>query len=181
MAARILTLLLVNISFSAFADDTATERIKQERIKQLLDQQRFSYALGYQIAQNLRRQGVEIHVGAFNLAIQHYFQNGKPILSVKDMEAILKTQKGEIRKRQSALAQKNQEAGRAFLAENRRKDGIQELPNGLQYRVIEPGKGSKPQLTDTVAVHYRGSLLNGKEFDRSYIRGEPSTFQLTKC
>jgi FKBP-type peptidyl-prolyl cis-trans isomerase FklB len=79
------------------------------------------------------------------------------------------------------LAEKNRKAGKAFLAENRKKEGVQELPNGIQYRVLQKGKGNKPKLSDTVTVHYRGTLIDGKEFDSSYSRGEPTSLPLAKA
>jgi len=76
-------------------------------------------------------------------------------------------------------AAKNLEEGKRFLAENQKKEGIRALPNGLQYKVLAEGSGKIPQATDTVAVNYRGTLLDGTEFDSSYKRGQPATFRST--
>jgi FKBP-type peptidyl-prolyl cis-trans isomerase FklB len=72
--------------------------------------------------------------------------------------------------------EKNRIEGEKFLAENKSKEGVQTLPSGLQYKVITPGKGKKPQITDTVTVHYRGTFIDGIEFDSSYRRGQPASF-----
>ena len=74
------------------------------------------------------------------------------------------------------LGEKNKAEGEAFLAENKKKEGVITLPSGLQYKVIKAGTGKKPKATDTVTVHYQGTLIDGKEFDSSYRRGQPVTF-----
>jgi len=74
------------------------------------------------------------------------------------------------------LGEKNKKEGEAFLAENKKKEGVITLPSGLQYKVLTAGKGKKPTDTDTVTVQYRGTLINGTEFDSSYRRGQPATF-----
>ena len=78
----------------------------------------------------------------------------------------------------SAHAQVGREKGEAFLAENGKKEGVKTLPSGLQYKILKAGEGKKPTETDTVEVNYRGTLLNGTEFDSSYSRGQPATFQV---
>jgi FKBP-type peptidyl-prolyl cis-trans isomerase FklB len=74
------------------------------------------------------------------------------------------------------VAEKNKKEGEAFLAENAKKEGVVTLPSGLQYKIIQQGSGRKPKLTDEVTTHYRGTLLDGTEFDSSYKRGEPTSF-----
>ena len=76
--------------------------------------------------------------------------------------------------------EKNQKDGEAFLAANKNKEGVISLPNGMQYKVITMGTGKKPKATDTVTVHYQGTLIDGKEFDSSFKRGEPATFPLNQ-
>jgi FKBP-type peptidyl-prolyl cis-trans isomerase len=77
----------------------------------------------------------------------------------------------------AAALQKNLQAGDEFLATNAKRDGVVSLPSGLQYRVLEPGSGKQPAATDTVTVHYRGTLIDGTEFDSSYSRNKPATFR----
>jgi len=77
------------------------------------------------------------------------------------------------------LGEKNKKDGDAFLAENKGKEGVVALPSGLQYKILKAGDGEKPKSTDTVVCNYRGTLLNGKEFDSSYKRGQPATFPVS--
>ncbi|MGH8647380.1 MAG: FKBP-type peptidyl-prolyl cis-trans isomerase N-terminal domain-containing protein [Gammaproteobacteria bacterium] len=139
---------------------------------------KFSYAIGLQIGQSLVRQGVEIDTQAFALALQDALAGREPRLPAAELQAVMQKQEKEIQKRQQAVAEKNLAAGRRFLEENKSKEGIQELPNGLQYKVIKEGKGNRPQGSDSVDVHYRGTLIDGREFDSSYRRGEPATLHL---
>jgi FKBP-type peptidyl-prolyl cis-trans isomerase FklB len=85
----------------------------------------------------------------------------------------------EMMAKQQAMADKNKKEGEAFLAENKKKEGVKTLPSGVQYKVIKAGTGKKPKLTDTVTVHYRGTLIDGTEFDSSYKRGQPASFQVS--
>ena len=84
----------------------------------------------------------------------------------------------EMTAKQEEIGKKNKKDGEAFLAENKKKEGVKTLPSGLQYKVIKAGTGKKPKLTDTVATHYRATLINGNEFDNSYLRGQPTIFQV---
>jgi FKBP-type peptidyl-prolyl cis-trans isomerase FklB len=85
----------------------------------------------------------------------------------------------EMMAKQAEVAKKNKAEGEAFLAENKKKEGVKTLPSGLQYKVIKAGTGKKPKSTDTVTAHYRGTLINGTEFDSSYKRGQPATFPVS--
>ena len=91
-------------------------------------------------------------------------------------EKEMRSKQEDIRK---TLGEKNKIEGEKFLAENKGKEGVQTLPSGLQYKVTTPGKGKKPQLTDTVIAHYRGTLIDGTEFDSSYRRGQPASFPVS--
>jgi FKBP-type peptidyl-prolyl cis-trans isomerase len=84
------------------------------------------------------------------------------------------------RRQREERARKNLAEGKAFLAENGKKDSVWTLPSGLQYQVITKGEGNSPEATDTVTVHYRGTLIDGSEFDSSYGRGQPATFPLDR-
>jgi FKBP-type peptidyl-prolyl cis-trans isomerase FklB len=92
----------------------------------------------------------------------------------------MNTFKEEMTKKQEEAmkkaAEKNKKDGAAFLAENKKKEGVVTLPSGLQYKIITQGTGNTPKATDTVTVNYRGSLVDGTEFDSSYKRGQPATF-----
>ncbi|MGH8611203.1 MAG: FKBP-type peptidyl-prolyl cis-trans isomerase [Gammaproteobacteria bacterium] len=139
---------------------------------------KFSYAIGLQIGQSFVRQGVEIDAEAFALALQDTLAGREPRIPALELQAVLQKQEQEIQKRQQAVAVKNSAAGRRFLEQNKSKEGIHELPNGLQYKVIKKGQGNRPQGSDSVDVHYRGTLIDGREFDSSYRRGKPTTLRL---
>ncbi len=139
------------------------------------DDEKFSYAIGYQIAESVKRQGMEVDVDSLIQAIRDDL-TGTPLrISQPEMQAAVVAYQ---QKKFEELSDKNQKAGKKYLATNKKKPGIVELPSGLQYRVVEEGSGEKPVSSDTVKVHYRGTLIDGTEFDSSYARGEPVTFQI---
>jgi FKBP-type peptidyl-prolyl cis-trans isomerase FklB len=139
------------------------------------DDEKFSYAIGYQIAESVKRQGMEVDVDSLIQAIRDDL-TGTPLrISQPEMQAAVVAYQ---QKKFEELSDKNQKAGKKYLAANKKKPGIVELPSGLQYRIVEEGSGEKPVSSDTVKVHYRGTLIDGTEFDSSYARGEPVTFQV---
>lgn len=140
------------------------------------DNKKFSYAIGLQIAQSLIRQGVDLDSTAFTLAIRDATDGSKPRLSQDEMAAILKTRESKTRDDLREAAKQNFEKGKAFMAQNKTEEGVITLSNGLQYKVLRKGAGDHPTKSDTVTVHYTGTLTDGREFDSSKRRGEPATF-----
>jgi FKBP-type peptidyl-prolyl cis-trans isomerase len=150
------------------------------------DLEKHSYAMGVLMAGDFKRQ---ISRGAYEqdpeVVIKAFAESlrGKPTL-ITDGEAnvILRNYSTEVRKKADEKrrieGEKAKAAGEAFLAENRKKAGVQVTPSGLQYEVVKAGTGAKPTTNDVVQVHYRGTLIDGTEFDSSYTRGEPATFGL---
>lgn len=138
-------------------------------------QARLGYAIGYQIGHNLKEQGVtRIDAAALAQAVRDVMAGAKPRLSPEQMQtAVLKFQRSALRER-AAQAKSNLKAGEAFRTAFKKKKGVVELPDGLQYRVLRAGKGPKPKAEDTVVVNYRGALTNGTVFDSSYKRGKPA-------
>ncbi len=137
-----------------------------------------SYAFGASIANDLKARGVEnLDYTLVTKAMKDVFSGGTPVLSPeKCQEVIYNYLTGMDKKKfESAIAESTN-----FLNENKKKTGIVALPSGLQYEILSPGSGAKPALTDEVTVHYKGTLLNGKQFDSSYDRGEPATFMLNQ-
>ena len=116
--------------------------------------------------------------------IKDALAGAKPALSMDDAVAALKKLQDTVQKEEEAALQQageaNQKAGDAFLAANKSKDGVVALPSGLQYKILTQGTGAKPAATDTVVCNYRGTLLDGTEFDSSYKRGQPATFPLNQ-
>lgn len=142
------------------------------------EKQKFSYTVGRQIGQSLLRQGVDVAPAAFAEGIEDMLSGTASKLSEEEMEAVTKSYQDKQKEEQQALAQQNSEAGQEFLEANKGKDGVVVLPSGLQYKVLEKGNGKQPTADDTVVVHYRGTTINGNEFDSSYKRGEPTTLQI---
>lgn len=140
------------------------------------DRSKFSYTVGIQIGQSLMEDGLDVDVNALSQAIRDVVEGNPPRLSMEEMQAAIESFQAEQIQAREASAGRNLSAGQAFLAENREKSGVTETRSGLQYEVIETGSGSSPGDQDTVVVNYRGTLIDGTEFDSSYARGEPVTF-----
>lgn len=144
------------------------------------DQDKASYAIGVQIARNMKAQGVPLNVEAFARGFQAGFTGTPALLTDEELQRTLQAFQQEMMKRQqqamAAEGAANREKGKAFLEANKSKEGVVELPSGLQYKVIKAGTGKKPTAESTVRVHYRGTLLDGTEFDSSFKRGQPAEF-----
>ena len=144
---------------------------------------RINYSLGYQIGGDFKRQGVDMDPEAVIQGIADALSDAQPKLSQPEMHEILVALKRRVdteqRARQSAESEAIRQAGLAFLEENKAKEGVRVTASGLQYRVIQEGIGRSPEPLDTVTVHYRGTTVNGNEFDSSYRRGEPAQFNIS--
>lgn len=139
-----------------------------------------SYAIGLDIGSTLKGLNTEIDMQAFNEAVNARLNGEKPRMDAKEAGAALqgffqKQAKAEAAKRAEA-GKANKEAGEKFLSENARKEGVKTTASGLQYKVLTAGTGATPKATDKVTVHYKGTLIDGTEFDSSYKRGQPATF-----
>ncbi|MEP6574563.1 MAG: FKBP-type peptidyl-prolyl cis-trans isomerase [Gemmatimonadota bacterium] len=145
-------------------------------------EQKVSYSIGLQMGKGLKEQGVDIQADAFVQGVKDA-NGGKPLLTDAQVREVLTALQGEImskgRAKDSAAAVDNEKAGEAFLAANKTKEGVKTTPSGLQYKVITPGSGPKPNAQSTVTVNYRGTSIEGKEFDKS-PDGKPVTFSLTR-
>jgi FKBP-type peptidyl-prolyl cis-trans isomerase FklB len=141
---------------------------------------RANYSVGYQIGDDFKRQGVEINPEALVKGIQDAISGRTPLMTAEEQRATLVKLQRQVAARQKQnkpkQAQEYPGESREFLASNANKPGVVTLPSGLQYKVIQEGTGRSPGATDTVTVHYRGTLLDGTEFDSSYSRGKPATF-----
>ncbi|HZH71078.1 MAG TPA: FKBP-type peptidyl-prolyl cis-trans isomerase [Mariniphaga sp.] len=136
--------------------------------------ERFSYALGMNIASNLIRSGIKtINPEAFVQAINDTFVGNMPALMPDEANNIIEK---FMQDRNAAEAEQNLNLGREFLAGNKKEEGVTELSNGLQYKVLKEGSGEKPTLNDQVKCHYKGTLIDGTVFDSSIDRGEPAVF-----
>jgi FKBP-type peptidyl-prolyl cis-trans isomerase len=146
------------------------------------DAQKFGYAIGVDLGQSLQPVKDDVDVAALKAGLDDAF-NGKTLrLDEAARDEVKDTVSARMQQRQaeerSAQASKALEEGTKFLAENGKREGVKTTASGLQYEVLAEGKGTKPTAADTVTVHYRGTLINGEEFDSSHSRGEPATFPL---
>lgn len=144
-----------------------------------------SYGIGVNIGRNMKQQpGLEVDLPSMILGLQDAVNGAPTKLSDREMEEALQAMGAELSKKAAAkqreVGDANKKEGEAFLAANKGKEGVQTRPSGLQYKVMKEGNGASPKATDTVKVHYRGTLLNGKEFDSSYKRNEPATFPVNR-
>src|SRR5437773_5678509 len=150
----------------------------QEKSTQLKDQKdKVSYSLGLNIGFNLSRQNVEINPDMVTAGIKDAVA-GKPQLSTDQVKEVMATFEKDMQQKQKAAGEKNAAEGAKFLEENKKKEGVKTTASGLQYKAIKEGTGAQPKGNDTVTVNYRGTLINGTEFDSSYKRGQPATFPL---
>ena len=140
------------------------------------DQKRLSYFLGMQVAQQIKGDGVALDEPAFLLGFRDMNSGSGSKLSEEEIKGTLTRMQQQRVEQAKKLAETNKGEGTKFLAANAKKDGVKQTASGLQYKVINPGKGKSPKPTDTVEVNYRGTLINGTEFDSSYKRGQPATF-----
>ncbi|TRX64247.1 FKBP-type peptidyl-prolyl cis-trans isomerase [Carboxylicivirga sp. M1479] len=135
---------------------------------------KISYALGMNLAQNLKASGIEtIEYSEFTQGLEAAFEGKDTQMSADDANQVLQQFFGELQAKQAEVAV---QAGKDFLAENAKKEGVVTLESGLQYEIITEGNGAKPAATDQVECHYHGTLIDGSVFDSSVERGEPATF-----
>lgn len=144
------------------------------------NQQKRDYGLGIQMGRNLTNQGIDVDVDLLVQGLRDALAGRMPLISEDELRRTMTAFRAEMKRDRidnaRNTADENFKAGEAFLAENRTKEGVVTLPSGLQYKVLEAGKGPKPTDTDTVEVRYRGTLLDGTEFDSSFRNDEPATF-----
>jgi len=142
--------------------------------------ERVSYGIGVSMGGDFKVQQIQVNPDLIAQGVSDAMGDGKLLMNDEETQKTMAEFQVELKaaqeKRVAELAAKNIKDSEAFLAENAKKEGMIVLPSGLQYKVIEPGKGNSPTVQSTVTVHYRGRLLDGKEFDSSYERGEPATF-----
>jgi FKBP-type peptidyl-prolyl cis-trans isomerase FklB len=147
----------------------------QEKAQLKTQKDSVSYAIGHDIAKNLKKQSFDIDPDVLAKGLKDILNDVKPALDDSQSQAAIMSYQKHM---MDVQAEKNKTAGDAFLAENKKKDGVITLPSGLQYKVEKMGTGKKPKAEETVAVHYIGKLVDGTEFDNSYKRGQPASFQV---
>lgn len=175
---KALLIALVGIALVACqtsADDKTVLKNEKDKI---------SYSIGINIGNNFKNQSIDVDVDALVKGIKDAISGNKTLLSEKEVQETLTAFQNDMRTKQAerakAMAEKNKKEGETFLTENKKKEGIKTTANGLQYKIIKEGSGKKPKSTDTVTVHYRGTTIDGTEFDSSYKRGEPTSFPVNE-
>lgn len=142
------------------------------------DDQRLGYSIGYSQGRDFYQRGIDFDPAAFAQGMKDAIKGKASTMTDEEMQAAIQKLNETLVKRYQEQGDMALQEGKAFLAENKKKPGITTLPSGLQYRVIKEGTGQSPNLNDSVVAHYRGTLINGKEFDSSYKRNAPTTFPL---
>ena len=144
------------------------------------EKERLSYSMGVATGMQMKRQAVEVDADVFAKGLKDAVSGGTLMMTEQQVqETLMKFQQDMAAKQAEKTkqqAEKNKKEGETFLAENKKKEGVKTLPSGLQYKVITEGTGKMPKETDTVTTHYRGTLIDGTEFDSSHKRGQPATF-----
>ena len=161
-------------------DDTKAESIKTN----WSDAQKMSYILGIQIGEFCNQSDLEVDVELFSKGLNDFVNGSELAISQEEISSVMTAyqQKAleKVQAEQNAASAENIRQGQAFLETNKKKAGVKVTDSGLQYKVISEGKGASPKETDRVKVHYRGTLINGQEFDSSYKRNEPAEFGLNQ-
>lgn len=146
----------------------------------LTDKQKESYALGMRVGSTFHEQNLDLDSASFFQGLKDAIAGGKTLLTEEEAQKALTQFQAETIKKQQEKAKQSTDAtkkeGAAFLEANKIKAGVVTLPSGLQYKILQAGTGPKPKPTDTVVCNYRGTFIDGKEFDSSYKRGEPAKF-----
>ncbi len=143
-----------------------------------LDDQKkkMSYAIGQQIGESIKSQGLAVDADVLAVSIKDVMAGQKSRLTPEEMQATMMAAQQEMITKQAAEGEANAKKGADFLAANKAKEGVVTTPSGLQYKVVTPGKGATPKDSDSVVCHYKGTLIDGTEFDSSYSRNEPAEF-----
>ena len=167
-----LVLVAAIFSLNAWATELETEK------------QKLGYIIGMDIGKSLREQGADVDLDSLIVAIRSTFNGEELAMTTEEAAAVrqayIQRRQAEQKAEASQAGAANLAEGQKFLAENKMKEGVQTTESGLQYKVMTMGDGAKPAATQTVKVHYRGTLLDGTEFDSSYARDEPISFALNR-
>ena len=174
---KYLAIALVMACFTAGLMAADSSPLKDEKDK-------ISYGYGMEIGKNLKRQGIEINPDLLAQGLKAQLNGDKTLMTEDEvrqtMMAFQQKMQASRMEKSKKEGDENKTKGEAFLAENKKKEGVQTTGSGLQYKIITKGTGPVPKSDDTVKTHYRGTLIDGTEFDSSYKRGEPATFGVTQ-
>jgi FKBP-type peptidyl-prolyl cis-trans isomerase FklB len=167
MKSIILSIIALSFALSAFGEDKPAQ-FKDEKDK-------FSYAIGLNIGMNFKLQNVDVNPDVVFTGLKDGIA-GKPQMTTDQIRETLMEFQKDMQQKQAEAGKRNEADATKFLADNKTKDGVKTTASGLEYKVLKEGNGAQPKSSDTVTVNYRGTLLDGTEFDSSYKRGQPATF-----
>ena len=163
---------------------TASTACSQEKTQLKDERDKVSYSIGLDIGNTFKKQNMDINTEALMSGLKDAVGGAKPQMTEEEMKTTMASFSKSMMEKQAAVAKeagaKNAAEGEKFLADNKGKEGVKTTASGLQYKVIKEGTGPSPKETDTVETHYRGTLINGTEFDSSYARNEPATFPVNR-
>jgi len=168
------------LSLPAAAQD---EKASAAKTALKTDKDKLSYSIGLDLGRNFKRQEVDVDVQVFARGLRDALSGGKTLLTDEQVHEVLVALQMGLRSKQAkkmqAQGEENLKAGQAFLAKNKGVDGVKTTSSGLQYKVLKDGTGKSPGKEDTVTAHYRGTLIDGTEFDSSHKRGQPASFPVS--
>ena len=166
-----IVIIVLGLACSAFAEERPTLKDSRDKV---------SYSIGLDIGATLKKQKIDVNTDALSAGFKDALSGTKPLMTDDQVKETMTAFSKELMEKQQAAtkeaAQKNAAEGEKFLAENKSTPGVKTTASGLQYKVLKEGTGASPKETDTVVTNYRGTLINGTEFDSSYKRNEPVTF-----
>ncbi|HWF04866.1 MAG TPA: FKBP-type peptidyl-prolyl cis-trans isomerase [Candidatus Angelobacter sp.] len=166
---------------SSAATKTGTTVAKPGELTTLTtDKQKAGYAIGMNWGTNLHHQEVDVDITALLQGLKESFAGAKTLMTEDEARAALNKLQADMQAKMQAKAKQEEAASKEFLSANKGKEGVVTLPSGLQYKILKAGTGPKPAASDTVVCNYRGTLVNGTEFDSSYKRGEPAEFGVNR-
>ena len=167
MKSIIVTTIALSFAVSVFGQDKAAN-FKDQKDK-------FSYAIGLNIGMNFKKQNIDVNTDMITTGVKDGL-SGKPQMTMDQIREVMMNFEKDLQAKQVEVGKKNEADAEKFLADNKKKDGVKTTASGLQYKVMKEGTGAQPKSTDNVTVNYRGTLMDGTEFDSSYKRGQPATF-----
>jgi FKBP-type peptidyl-prolyl cis-trans isomerase FklB len=162
------------LAAQASAEEAPTLKTQKDKL---------SYGIGVDAGRTVKRLGVEVDTDLLVKGLRDALSGGALLMTDEELRATMTAYQTEAQQKQAQAArlaaENNKKAGEAFLAANKTKEGVVTLPSGLQYKILKKGDGKAPTDADTVECHYRGTLIDGTEFDSSHRRGQPATFKVT--
>lgn len=168
--------LLIVISLALALSTT----FAQEKPQLKDNKDKVSYSFGLNVGYTFKKQNIDMNNDAFMAGFRDAMAGKDPALNEQQIREVMSAFEKDMDQKQQASGQKNTSEGEKYLAENKSKPGVKTTASGLQYKVLKDGTGASPKESDTVTVNYRGTLIDGTEFDSSYKRGEPATFPLNR-